>query len=112
MSDEMVFAVKEMDTTHGNTLYFEPQFEMGDINDEQKELYRALRKTGAAHYSGVFTVNRVVVTHFEAGETLTADEILGRFKDGIEERRDAVVTATNDLMDTLSRYFEERDDDS
>ena len=79
-----------------------PQFQPSDLNDEQREVYDALRDAGARHHSGAIAANEIPAAQFEVGETVTLDEVVKRHKIAVREATEAFRTFQADLREALT----------
>ena len=79
-----------------------PQFQPGDLSDEQREVYDGLREAGPGHHAGAIAVTKIAAAQFKAGETVTLEETVRRYTFGASEAAEALRAFQADLEAALA----------
>lgn len=100
-NDEPTFEVQVIDYGSPMTV-LAPQFHPGDLTDDEREVYGALREAGKGHYTGAFTVNEIAESHFEEGETVTLAEAVRRYHAAANEAVEAFREFQSNVVESLA----------
>ena len=79
-----------------------PQFQPSDLDDEQREVYDALREAAPRHQAGAIAVNEIAATQFEVDETVTLEEAVRRYMSGAREAAEAFRAFRADVLEILA----------
>ena len=107
-NNDPTFQVQRIETSHGAMTALVPQFQAGDLSDDERADYDALRDVGVGHHSGAIAVAEIAESYFEAGETVTLADVEERYEKAISEVKEefeelaSVAQTFTSVMDDLA----------